>query len=192
MTRAWQNFRRHEAGVNFRGRGRRQERLFLSDGLDFRGFLRSSAFFPPPHPPPATIKLRRVYGEIEVFLSFLLPCEIADSNSLIAPLRWRSMILPSPLLFEGLWRSAWFESCTRFTRASTIVWMNFSPPPSRNYGRRRIRSVRKQAKRASFPSSALLIPPAYPSIDSLLHGFRLSLGEFAKFGSVWRFIHSWV
>lgn len=102
MTRAWQNFRRHEAGVNFqRGRGRRQERLFLSDGLDFRGFLRSSAFFPPPHPPPATIKLRRVYGEIEVFLSFLLPCEIADSNSLIAPLRWRSMILPSPSFSKG-------------------------------------------------------------------------------------------
>lgn len=33
-------------------------------------------------------------------------------------------------------------------------------------------------------SRVLLVPPAYLSIDSLLHGFRLSLGEFAKFG--WR------
>lgn len=191
MTRAWQNFRRHEAGVNFqRGRGRRQERLFLSDGLDFRGFLRSSAFFPPPHPLPRDNKVTsslRGNWSFPLLPSSLWNCRLQLFN------RATSMALDDtslPFLFEGLWRSAWFESCTRFTRASTIVWMDFSP--SRNYGRRRIRSVRKQAKRASFPSSALLIPPAYPSIDSLLHGFRLSLGEFAKFGSVWRFIYSWV
>lgn len=127
MTRAWQNFRRR---VDFQ-----RERDYL---LDSRGFLRSSAFFP--HPPFATIKLRVEFTGKLKFSPTLLP-DIADSNSLIAPLRWRSMILP-PLrrVAKG---QQWFESCMRFRATSSRVWMDFFPSFLRLI-MARIRRVRKQ------------------------------------------------